>query len=81
MASELGKQFSFEKALRFGLLPLVVTSSDPEKVLKTYAALYVREEVQMEGLVRNIGGISRFLEAISFSHGAVVNISNVASEC
>lgn len=81
MASELAKQFSFEKALRFGLLPLVVTSSDPEKVLKTYAALYVREEVQMEGLVRNIGGFSRFLEAISFSHGAVLNISNVAREC
>lgn len=81
MAAELGKKFSLEKALRFGLLPLVVTSSDPEKVLKTYSALYVREEVKMEGLVRNISGFSRFLEAVSFSHGAVINISNVAREC
>ncbi len=81
MAAELGKKFSFKKALKYGLLPLVVASSAPEKVLKAYAALYVREEVKMEGLVRNISGFSRFLEAVSFSHGAVLNISNVAREC
>jgi hypothetical protein len=41
----------------------------------------LKEEVQMEGLVRNIGNFARFLEAISFSHGSVLNISNVAREC
>ena len=51
------------------------------KVLETYAALYIREEVQMEGIVRNIGRFSRFIEAISFSHASVLNISNVAREC
>ncbi|MGA1823978.1 MAG: ATP-binding protein [bacterium] len=81
MAAELGENFNFNNALQYGMIPLVVTASDPEKVLKAYAALYVREEVQMEGLVRNIGNFSRFLEAISFSHGAVLNISNVAREC
>lgn len=81
MAVELGKIFDLTGALKYGLLPLVVSSSDPQKVLKTYAALYVREEVQMEGLVRNIGNFSRFLEAISFSHGSLLNISNVAREC
>jgi predicted AAA+ superfamily ATPase len=35
----------------------------------------------MEGLVRNIGNFSRFLEAISFSHASLLNISNVAQEC
>ncbi|MFH1640667.1 MAG: ATP-binding protein [Candidatus Omnitrophota bacterium] len=81
MAAELGKRFNLERALEFGMLPLVVMASEPEKVLKAYAALYVREEVQMEGLVRNIGGFSRFLEAASFSNGAVLSISNVAREC
>lgn len=81
MASELGASFNFDRSLRFGLLPLVHAAQDPEKVLNTYAALYVREEVQAEGLVRNIGGFSRFLEAISFSHGSVLNISNVARDC
>jgi len=81
MAVELGHKFKISSALEQGLLPLVVASDEPESVLKTYAAVYVREEVQMEGMVRNIGNFSRFLEAISFSHGSVLNTSNVAREC
>ena len=81
MAGELGRHFNFDKALLYGLLPVVVASEDPAEVLRSYAALYLREEVQMEGLVRNIGNFSRFLEAISFSHSSILNMSNVAREC
>jgi len=81
VAAELGERFDFEQALRHGLLPVVLASDSPGEVLRSYAALYLREEVQMEGLVRNIGNFSRFLEAISFSHSSVLNISNVAREC
>ena len=63
------------------MLPVVWGSQIPEDVLRTYAARYLREEVQVEGLVRNIGVFSRFLEIISFSHASVLNISNVAREC
>ena len=35
----------------------------------------------MEGIVRNIGNFSRFIEAVSFSHASVLNMSNVAREC
>ena len=35
----------------------------------------------MEGLVRNVGSFARFLEAISFSHGGVLTVSEVAREC
>ncbi len=80
MAAELGTQFDLDEALRWGLVPLVVRSPDPLDVLRSYIALYVREEVQIEGLVRNIGAFSRFLEAISFSHGGVLNLSNVARD-
>ena len=81
MAAELGKGFDFGETLRHGLLPLALASDSPDEVLRSYAALYLREEVQMEGLVRNIGNFSRFLEAISFSHSSVLNITNVAREC
>src|SRR6185295_12796126 len=36
---------------------------------------------QMEGLVRRFEGFARFLEAVSFSHAAVLNVSEVAREC
>jgi predicted AAA+ superfamily ATPase len=81
MAAELGGSFDFKRALRYGLLPLVWESSDSEDALKAYIALYLREEIQIEGLVRNVGNFSRFLEAISFSHASVFNLSNVAREC
>ncbi len=68
------------KTLQTGLVPVIATSPEPEATLDAYITLYVREEVQQEGLVRNNGAFSRFLESISFSYGAQLNISNVARE-
>jgi len=81
MASELEDKFDLKKALHTGLVPLVVSSQNPKDTLNAYITLYMKEEIQMEGLVRNIGNFARFLEAISFSHGSLLNISNVAREC
>jgi predicted AAA+ superfamily ATPase len=81
IAAELKNHFNLARALHYGLLPLVLASESPAEVLRSYAALYLREEIQMEGLVRNIGNFSRFLEAISFSHASVLNVSNIAREC
>lgn len=81
IAAELGDRFLLEEALTHGLLPLVLASQSPAQVLESYAALYVQEEVKMEGMVRNVGAFSRFLEAVSFSHASVLNVSNIAREC
>ena len=81
MASEMKTEFDLIQALQVGSIPLVVSSKDPKETLNAYITLYMKEEVQMEGLVRNIGNFARFLEALSFSHGAILNVSNVAREC
>ncbi|MFS6826041.1 ATP-binding protein [Cyanobium sp. ATX-6F1] len=81
LASELGAAFSLERALRIGLVPLVLEAADPEQTLRAYTSLYLREEVQAEALVRDLGGFARFLEGISFSHGSTLNLSAVAREC
>ena len=81
MAAELGDRFRLDHALRHGLVPLVLAAADPGDVLRTYAALYLREEVQFEGLVRNLGVFARFLEAVSFSHSAVLSLSAVSRDC
>ena len=80
MAVELGKRFKLNTALRQGMLPVVWGADDPTAVLDAYNALYLHEEVQMEGLVRNIGAFARFLQAMSFSHAAVLNLANVSRE-
>jgi len=81
MAAELGAGFDMQRALQIGLVPLVWNAPDPSATLRAYAALYLREEVQAEALVRNVGAFARFLEAVSFSHGSLLNLAEVAREC
>lgn len=81
MATELGEKFSLEKALQYGLVPLIIESKDIVDTLNAYIGIYLTEEVKAEGLVRNIGDFARFLEVASFSHGSILNISNIAREC
>ena len=81
LASELGKDFELQQALRFGLIPLIWQAEDPAATLQAYVDLYLREEVQAEALVRDLGAFARFLEAISFAHGSLLNLSAVAREC
>jgi predicted AAA+ superfamily ATPase len=81
LAAELGERFDLELALRQGLLPLVWDADRPEETLQAYVSLYLKEEVQTEGMVRNVGNFSRFLEAVSFSQASVLNTSEVAREC
>ncbi len=80
-AGELGDAFSLDKALQTGLIPVVERSTDPSATLSAYIDIYLREEIQAEGMVRNLGTFSRFLEIVSFSHGCVLNVSNIAREC
>jgi predicted AAA+ superfamily ATPase len=80
---ELGDRFDFAKAVSEGMLP---TLYDDEKnvtakeYLDSYVDTYLREEVQAEGLTKNLVGFLKFLEVASFSHAEVVNYSNIARE-
>jgi len=80
-AIELGKDFDLSHSLKYGHLPCVYTESNPKAYLESYVKTYLDEEVRQEGLTRNLGAFSRFLEAASFSQGSVLNITAVASEC
>ncbi|MFH0797278.1 MAG: AAA family ATPase [Candidatus Omnitrophota bacterium] len=80
-APELGQDFRLRHSLTYGQLPCVYTEKDPKAYLESYVQTYLEEEVRYEGLTRNLGAFSRFLEAASFSQGSVLNICSVAREC
>jgi predicted AAA+ superfamily ATPase len=80
-ACELGPAFDLRRSLRYGHLPAAYVDGDPGAFLRTYVHTYLREEVQQEGLSRNLAAFSRFLEAVSFSQGSVLNVSAVARDC
>ncbi|MCM2281262.1 MAG: ATP-binding protein [Bdellovibrionaceae bacterium] len=79
-AKELGSDFNLQKALKFGHLPMAVTSENPRKFLESYVRTYLKEEVEQEGLTRNLGSFARFLEAASFSQASLLSISQIASD-
>jgi uncharacterized protein len=81
MAAELGDAFDLQRSLEVGLVPLIWSAIEPKNTLRAYASLYLQQEVQAEALVRNVGAFARFLEAISFSHGSLLNLAEVAREC
>ena len=80
-AEELGKDFSLKKSLNCGHLPMAYRSKNPKKFLKSYIHKYLKEEIQQEGLTRNLPAFSRFLEATSFSQSSVLNTTNISREC
>ena len=65
--------------LRIGLLPLVRTPPIPRT--SSTPTEPVSRGGQGGRLTRTIGAFTRFLEAISFSHGGQLNVSAVAREC
>ncbi len=81
MAAELGDSFDLDVALDTGLVPVVYSAPDRRAAVGAYLGLYLEQEVKAEALVRDVGGFSRFLEAMAFSHAAVLNITGVAREC
>ncbi len=78
---ELGESFNLPFYLVHGGLPSVWNHESPRDYLKSYASTYLREEVMQEGLVRNLVGFTRFLEAATYSQAQVLNMATVAREC
>ncbi len=81
--AEIPDDYDVEAALRFGTLPAIHGLPPGERgdVLNAYANTYLREEIQQEGLVRNLGGFSRFLDLAAAQAGEIVNFSAFGREC
>ena len=80
---EIKEDFKLEEALLFGTLPPVFQKSRNEKIdiLSAYAHTYLQEEIQSEGLVRNLGGFSRFLDLAASQSGEILSFSAISREC
>ncbi len=73
--------FDLLRALNHGLIPTHYSKQSVHKDIQAYVLNYLKEEIQDEGLTRNLPAFSRFLDAISYTHGQQVNYSNIARDC
>lgn len=55
-------------------------ADDPKSTLEAYTQLYIREEIRMEALVRNLPGFLRFLPVAALFHGQGINVAGLARD-
>lgn len=83
-ASELGRDFDLDRALRFGTLPAVWADArgdaDRIDILEAYAENYLTQEIRHEALVKNLDSFSRFLEVAAQMNAQVTNVSGIARD-
>lgn len=81
LPQELGEDFSLDKVLRNGSIPLVWNSTSPQEQLSAYLQLYLKEEIQAEAIVRNLPGFARFLPVAALFHAQVINVEALGRDC
>ncbi len=74
-------EFSLQKGLTSGLLPRMYDSPHSKRLLQSYIADYLKEEIAAEALTRNIPAFSRFLDVAAICNGEIINYNNIASDC
>ena len=78
---EIGaKNFNLKRHLLYGGLPFVYLSKEPEEELLAYRSHYLKEEIQLEALVKKVPQFSRFLEAAALSSGEILNFTKLGSD-
>ena len=75
--------YSFAQSLVFGSLPGIVKLPNDEErreFLKSYAQIYLEEEIRAEALSRKIGAFSIFLELAAQESGTHPNLTKLSME-
>jgi len=80
---EIGAGFDLHEALAWGTLPGVFKHTritDKKRFLQAYAHTYLKEEIQLEQIVRNMTPFRRFIEIAAQCSGDIVNFSKIGRE-
>ncbi len=68
------------RALNHGMIPDHYLQDHYHRSLSSYVYDYLKEEVFAEGLTRNTPAFARFFDAVGYSHGELINFSNIARD-
>ena len=83
LAHELGRDFDLERVLAHGTLPGIYAEPDQTvraQDLRAYVDAYLREEIQAEALVRNLGGYARLLDLTAAASGTILNLNALSQD-
>jgi len=74
-------QFDLMRYLNRGGLPVIYQSEDYIEELRAYTALYLKEEILNEALIRKVAQFSEFLELMALSNGEEISYQSIAGDC
>lgn len=74
-------QFDLMRYLNRGGLPVIYQSEDYIEELQAYTALYLKEEILNEALIRKVAQFSEFLELMALSNGEEISYQSIAGDC
>lgn len=80
---ELESVFNLDQALQWGTLPAIFACSndtDRKEFLNAYSHTYLKEEILVEQVVRNLIPFRNFLEVAAQCNGQIINYSNIARD-
>jgi predicted AAA+ superfamily ATPase len=72
--------FDLVRLLNHGGIPSIYDSDEPREDLEAYCGTYLKEEIQAEATVRNIGAFARFLKVAGLCGGELLNFEAVAND-
>ena len=82
-AQELSDSFNIEEALKWGTLPKISSydsDTDKSRFLRTYTQTYLKEEILIEQLIRNLTPFRLFLSIAAQMNTQIINFSNIARD-
>ena len=82
-ARELSDSFNLLEALQWGTLPKLISyksDADKRRFLRTYTQTYLKEEILVEQLIRNLTPFRLFLSIAAQMNSHIINFSNIARD-
>lgn len=81
--SEMGESFDLESTLNWGSLPRIQSvDSSLERIrrLRSYCQIYLKEEILVEQLIRNLPPFKGFLEILAQMNGKLLNYESIGRD-
>jgi predicted AAA+ superfamily ATPase len=81
--AELGTAYREHEAIQWGMLPKIWNTDDNEEredILRSYANIYLKEEIWGEQIIRQLDPFRRFLEVAAVQSGKILNHSKIARD-
>ncbi len=73
-------KFKLNHYLLYGGLPLAYLGSHGKDYLYSYVETYLKEEIQLESLVRNLPNYVRFLQSSALNNAQIINYTKTAND-